>query len=186
MDKAYLRNFYKEKRKQLLPLEREKLSLSILKQCIEHKIFNSVENIHVFLSSPLLMEVSTQPLIHYLRQNKKELLIPKVQGKNLLTCQYSPNILLKKSKWGILEPVSPIIVPELCIEMVIVPLLACDECGNRIGYGGGFYDRLLAKCSPTVEKIGINFFPPTTVQFPLWDTDIALNKLITPEWIYEF
>ena len=72
------------------------------------------------------------------------------------------------------------------IDAVIVPLLTFDLQGNRIGYGGGFYDRFLSQCNPNVLKIGLSFFPPESAPIAAESFDIKLTHCITPEKTYYF
>jgi 5-formyltetrahydrofolate cyclo-ligase len=70
--------------------------------------------------------------------------------------------------------------------MVLIPLLAFDQTGQRVGYGKGYYDRFLANCRPDCIKTGLSFFP---AEDKITDTntfDIAMDFCITPDKIYEF
>ena len=77
-------------------------------------------------------------------------------------------------------------VPVDLIDAVIIPLLAFDEKGNRVGYGAGFYDRFLRNCKTNVTKIGLSFFPPEKEEIETNHFDIKLTHCITPEKIYIF
>ena len=94
--------------------------------------------------------------------------------------------LLELNKWGISEPVSgtPIVAEEL--DAVIVPLLAFDKQGHRVGYGKGFYDRFLSACRPDCLKIGISFFGPVSKIEDIDPSDVALDYCITPDRIWDF
>ena len=73
------------------------------------------------------------------------------------------------------------------LDVVFVPLLAFDNKGNRVGYGGGYYDRLLQKCKKETLKIGISFFEAE--QYTIQDiasTDVTLDYCVTPNTIYSF
>ena len=69
-------------------------------------------------------------------------------------------------------------------DLVIVPLLAFDKKGYRVGYGKGFYDRFLQN-SKTL-KIGLSFFAPTEEIIDVHLNDVRLDKCITPAGIIEF
>lgn len=93
---------------------------------------------------------------------------------------------LMSNKWGILEPPLQEAFPANQIDAVIIPLLAFDKKGYRVGYGKGFYDRFLSHCKPDILKIGISAFPPIERIQDIDNYDVPLNYCITPEKIYEF
>ncbi|MVM40107.1 5-formyltetrahydrofolate cyclo-ligase [Spirosoma sp. HMF3257] len=72
------------------------------------------------------------------------------------------------------------------ISVVLVPLLAFDLKGNRVGYGGGYYDRFLAEQVPDSLKIGLSLFDPVKQIDGIEFTDIKLDACITPEGLYTF
>lgn len=92
-------------------------------------------------------ELNLAPLIA--RWPDKTWGLPRTLGDRLLAWhRYAPTDPLHLSKWGILEPDSnsPSIALEL-VDIVLVPAIACDRKGMRLGYGAGFYDRCLAQSS---------------------------------------
>ncbi|MFN3446520.1 MAG: 5-formyltetrahydrofolate cyclo-ligase, partial [Bacteroidia bacterium] len=72
------------------------------------------------------------------------------------------------------------------IDMVLVPLLAFDEAGFRVGYGKGFYDDFFTSLNSDCIKIGVNFFPPCEEIDDLREKDIALDYLVTPAEVLSF
>ena len=93
---------------------------------------------------------------------------------------------LIESEWGIREPADGDIVEPSKIDIVLVPLLAFDKMGNRVGYGKGFYDRSLNKCRADCVKIGLSLFPPVEIVEDAGEHDVPLNCCITPQKIYSF
>jgi 5-formyltetrahydrofolate cyclo-ligase len=71
------------------------------------------------------------------------------------------------------------------IDLVIVPLLAFDKYGNRVGYGKGFYDRFLSKCRSNVIKVGVSFFEPADRITDINPLDIRLDYCITPTRVWK-
>ena len=67
------------------------------------------------------------------------------------------------------------------VDVVLVPGLAFDEGGHRVGYGRGFYDRFLALCRPDCLKVGLSYFEPISQITDIHAGDIRLDLLITPE-----
>ena len=96
------------------------------------------------------------------------------------------NTVIKKSAWGIPEPVDGIEIDDRKIDVVFVPLLAFDKQGNRVGYGKGFYDNFLANCKPETLKIGLSFFEAENEILGIYEGDIKLDYCVTPKRIYKF
>jgi len=90
------------------------------------------------------------------------------------------------SPWGIPEPVGGRVVEPADFDVVLIPLLAFDVKGHRVGYGKGFYDRYLASCRPDCLKIGISFFEAVDPIDDLNAHDIALNMAICSTQVYDF
>ena len=121
---------------------------------------------------PLKKEVNLLPL---LEDEGKNFFLPKVDGKNLLCCPYNKEDELCSSCFKTLEPQTQA-VDKNSIDLIIVPALCCDKHNYRLGYGGGFYDRLLKNyvgktiiCLPK-ELIVESIFPECY--------DIAVGKVI--------
>jgi 5-formyltetrahydrofolate cyclo-ligase len=88
---------------------------------------------------------------------------------------------LENNIWGIPEPVKGVPTPAEKIDAVLVPLLAFDRQGHRIGYGRGFYDRFLVECRPDCQKIGLSFFEMEDQIDGINEKDIPLDLVITPK-----
>ena len=86
---------------------------------------------------------------------------------------------------GFLEPVkgSPAASPTI-LQAVIVPGLAFDKKGFRLGYGAGYYDRFLKRCRPDCKKIGLNFYEPVPKIEDTHDGDVPVDLVITPERLF--
>lgn len=115
-------------------------------------------------------------------------LIPKADasGNELSSFPYDKNTILETNIWGIPEPTGGVPFDASRIDLVLVPLLAFDDRGYRVGYGKGFYDRFLATCRKDCIKLGLSFFGPAENIDDINDFDIPLNLCITPERIHEF
>ena len=68
----------------------------------------------------------------------------------------------------------------------MIPLLAFDKKGFRVGFGKGYYDKFLARCKPNVIKAGLSFFDPVDEINDISGFDIPLNFCITPKEIFSF
>jgi 5-formyltetrahydrofolate cyclo-ligase len=91
-----------------------------------------------------------------------------------------------KKELNIYEPQQGDPVPAEEIDLVIVPLLAFDKSGYRVGYGKGFYDKYLAGCRPDCIKAGLCYFDPIDRLEDVDEFDVPLNLCITPQHVYAF
>ena len=183
MTKKELRQLYKQKRTALSVTEREMMSLQIAQQLSICDIWG-YNCYHLFLSIEELNEVDTTPILQLLYQKNKQVVVPKMNSekRTLTSIPFTKDTLLQTNNWGVPEPKDGIAISAHKIEVVFVPLLAYDLYGNRIGYGGGYYDRFLAECRPETLKIGLSFFLPEE-NFSSISTDVRLTHIVTPEKI---
>jgi len=84
------------------------------------------------------------------------------------------------------EPVTGENIHPQTIDLVLVPLLAFDERGYRVGYGKGFYDRFLLHCRIDCTKVGLSYFEPLDAIDDADEFDVPLDFCITPQKVYVF
>jgi 5-formyltetrahydrofolate cyclo-ligase len=111
---------------------------------------------------------------------------PRCVGKSLFWHLWQPDDMLQMGNYGIAEPhpEAPII-NSAEVDLILVPSVACDHQGYRLGYGGGYYDRLLS--SPTWAKIptiGIVFDFAYLSQLPIDNWDKPLQGVVTETVVY--
>lgn len=147
----------------------------------------NVYSIHFFLPIAHQKEPDTFLLIEWLQEKHPaiEIIVPKADFKSSLMSHfsYAGKQDLLDNHYHIPEPqkAKPFTgVPD----MVIIPLLAFDEKGYRVGYGKGFYDRFLQNIA--TQKIGLSFFDASATIIDVHLNDIRLDKCITPNQIYNF
>lgn len=150
--------------------------------------------LHVFLPLARRNEPDTWLIIHRIWAEfpAVRLAVPVVQpdGMSLKNYALTSGTVLFENRWGIPEPAADPTTEVLptVLDAVLVPLLAVDEAGQRVGYGGGFYDRLLARCRPGTAFIGLNVLdeepgPPIADVLP---TDVPLTACLTPGGVWYF
>tara|TARA_A100001015_G_C14759286_1_gene620735 strand:- start:256 stop:624 length:369 start_codon:yes stop_codon:yes gene_type:complete len=120
-----------------------------------------------------------------LNKNKR-VIVPKISNKNLIHFEIDQNTKFTKNKLGIREPVGKLSFDESLIEIIIVPLLVFDKSGHRVGYGGGYYDKLMSNINNNVIKIGLSLFDPVDKISDINQKDIPLNYVVTPSRNYYF
>ncbi|MDI6704347.1 MAG: 5-formyltetrahydrofolate cyclo-ligase [bacterium] len=128
-------------------------------------------------------EVKTDEMIRQSLSLKKRVILPKVRGGDLLLSELKdfPKEL-EKGAYGIYEPKSGYIreINHNEIDLVIVPGIAFDRFGFRLGYGGGFYDKLLSMMK-NQSFIGLAYEMQIIDKIPVREYDIAVHKIITEE-----
>jgi 5-formyltetrahydrofolate cyclo-ligase len=105
---------------------------------------------------------------------------------DLTHCIINKKTSYKTDKFGIPCPIEGVAIYENKIDIVIIPLLAFDNKGTRVGYGKGLYDRFLAQCNPNCMKIGVSLFEPISSISGVNKKDIPLGYCVTPNKIYTF
>jgi 5-formyltetrahydrofolate cyclo-ligase len=189
MKKEELRKIYREKRAALKQSELSKLQDLLLIR-FQQVPLPFITVLHRFLPARGKHEVDTEPMANWLSFCNPGLvqLIPKVNAStnDLHHYQLKDDTVLILNEWGIPEPEKGLEISPVEIDLVLIPLLAFDETGHRVGYGKGYYDRFLASCRPDCIKTGLSFFPPADIITDTNTFDIAMDFCITPERIYEF
>ncbi|MFN5325813.1 MAG: 5-formyltetrahydrofolate cyclo-ligase [Bacteroidota bacterium] len=99
---------------------------------------------------------------------------------------YNEDTVFQLNRYGIPEPTGGTAIDAAQIDAVVMPLLAFDSNGDRVGYGKGYYDRFLAACRKDVLKIGLSYFPPVSSIDDIEIFDKKLDFCITPERVYAF
>ena len=94
--------------------------------------------------------------------------------------------LFVKNSNGITEPRSGIEVNPIDFDLIFIPLIAFDQMGNRVGYGKGYYDKMLSQCSKSALKIGLSLFDPINKIHDISTHDLKMDYCITPNQIYKF
>lgn len=186
MNKSTLRKEALAKRNALTEHQLVELNESLLAQ-FKTLDFSNIKSIHIFLPIAKQKEPNTFLIIDWLQLNFPELkiIVPKADFQSSLMCHYIFNskLDLVNNHYHIPEPQTAERFTGIP-DMVIVPLLAFDEKGYRVGYGKGFYDRFLEHIA--TQKIGLSFFDAVAEINDVHLNDIRLDKCITPNQIYNF
>jgi len=189
MTKAGLRQVYKEKRLQLSPQQIEKFTdlLLINFQKIQLPFLSCI---HTYIASEKLGETEPSAITRYLQFKNPglKILVPKINinSGSMQHIPFDDEVELTDNLFGIAEPAYGEIVEPGEIDLVLIPLLAYDQHGYRVGYGKGYYDKFLLQCSEDVIKIGLSFFEPVDEIDDINQFDISLNYCVTPQQVYEF
>lgn len=153
--------------------------------------FTEPVRVHCFLPIARQNEVDTWPVIRWLwQQPGAEVIVPVTDftGGGLAHVRLYPDTPLITNPYGIQEPdlTQHTLVSPDALDVVLVPLLVADQQGQRVGYGGGFYDRFLAQCRPDCLKTGLSFFDPVEQIADTFVGDVPLDCCIIRDYIRYF
>jgi 5-formyltetrahydrofolate cyclo-ligase len=189
MTKKELRKQYLERRKQLSEGECAAFNLKLYNLFFASFDLSFIRVLHIYLPIAKNNEPDTWAIIDRIRHEFPHirLSIPRVVANGELENAYFEGMhQLEKSELSIPEPRIGVPTPDEKIDMVIVPLIAFDEKGNRIGYGKGFYDRFLKRTRLDCKKVGLSFFAAAKEIDDVDVSDVPLDQCVTPSGIMQF
>ena len=134
-------------------------------------------------------EVDTAPLISWCREQEKRIALPKVTGVGTMEVFLvgDPQVDLEVGVWGIPEPKSGLERARPSeIDVVIVPGVAFDLHGGRLGYGGGYYDTYLPSVQADRPLVGIAFRAQVVDCVPMGRHDRRMDILVTEDCVHRF
>ena len=179
MNKDEIRTLIKNKRNAMTKTDVYNLSI-----IIQNKLITLLDNFSIdsfFIYKSFNNEVDTDLVIKHLINNDKHVFLPKIYKDSLLTIPYKNNNICRTNKFGILEPLGQ--PQQLNNFICILPLLATDAKGNRIGYGKGYYDKFLK--NKQCIKIGICYDYQILNMIPTDFYDIPLDIIVSEKRILE-
>lgn len=154
----------------------EKLCLSLL----EFVAKGSFRTIHVFLPIKKNNEPDVTSLLPQLRSEGVRIVTSKTnfREKTLSHFYLNEETQIVTNNWGIPEPIDADEIDFSMVDLVFVPLAVGDMNGNRIGYGGGFYDQLLKESSALKVGLSLTSLFDHIIQTEEWD--VPLDRILTP------
>lgn len=121
----------------------ESASARLGQQFLACELYRQAKTVYFYL--PYNQEVRTIPMLQQAIADGKRVAVPKIYGDEMRFIYISDLTSLEKNRWGIPEPVADEPVADEPTALVLMPGLAFDREGNRLGYGGGFYDKFLSE-----------------------------------------
>ncbi len=184
-----IRQQIRQKRKKLTTQAQQQAAQQLVQQLAKISEVINAQHIGIYLSND--GELNTMPFIHWCWQQQKNVYIPVLHPFTkgyLLFFQYTPTTPLKNNKFNIKEPLLNIqtLCPINNLDLLFMPLVAFDNQGNRLGMGGGFYDRTLS--NHQMHKpllIGLAHDCQQVDSIPTEHWDIPLQKIVTPQKIIQ-
>lgn len=133
----------------------EKLSLRVQQSLICSESFLLAKRLGLY--SPIENEVGTEEIFAAATRAGKQVFYPKVNGSGLRFCEVGALDELSPGRFNVLEPTSQSGIAPEELDLIVLPGVAFDIDGRRLGYGKGFYDRFLALTSPECVTVGLGF-----------------------------
>ena len=180
MDKKELRRYIREQKRHFTPQQLGEMSLGIMSLLLSNSHIQKADAVLMYHSLP--DEVDTHSALGQLLAMGKKVLLPKVVSETEMTIhEYTGQDSLQPSEpYGILEPTTPelsIVNCQLSI-VIVVPGMAFDRQGHRLGRGKGYYDRFFSRI-PNIYKIGVCFPFQLIDKVPSEPTDILVDEVLT-------
>ncbi len=174
--KKEIRQRIRQVRAQLSKELKTQYSKDIQNKLLKEKLFFGANEIYCYVSSN--HEVQTEKIMNEAWKQGKRVAVPKVTKKGEMEFFYiQGKEELKVGHYGILEPTSDIPANADC-ELMILPGICFDYKGNRIGYGGGYYDRYLRKHHPK-HKVALAYSCQMTESIEAEKHDVSVDMIFT-------
>jgi len=167
-----------QKRNSLGAGEIAKRSKSIQQFVLDSQEFKSAKIIGAYYAFG--SEVKTDAIIEQAEALGKKIVLPSVEGKSLTFYELSSGKYLVKGRFGIMEPLP--YGPVGSIDLLVVPGIAFDRKGHRLGYGKGYYDKFLAR--KTIGSIGLGYSFQLLDRLPTGKYDKKLDAIATENGIF--
>ncbi|CAI1011277.1 5-formyltetrahydrofolate cyclo-ligase [Serratia entomophila] len=179
-----IRQQIRQRRRELTPEQQRLAAQQIAERVATHPRITAAQSVAAFLSFD--GELDTAPLIERLWRSGKRVYLPVLHPfspGHLLFLRYAPDTPLTPNRFNILEPQLDVrqVLPLGTLEVVLTPLVAFDDAGQRLGMGGGFYDRTLQNWQRGGPyPIGLAHDCQQVERLPIEHWDIPLPEILTP------
>lgn len=170
LTKDEARKIVKERLNNMSYFDRSFKSQMIVSDIINSKLING--HSHILLYKAMITEVNIDWLLEFTMTFGKQCYLPRVNGEDIELVKYPCK--LQKGAYGILEPIGEAV--DAHIDLCIVPVLAVDSEGNRLGKGKGYYDRFFDKHADCY-KVAVAFKEQQLDSFETQAHDVKMDKI---------
>ncbi len=175
MDKKELRREIRDKKRAMTPEEIDSASQQLAQLFFASSQYRQAKTIYGYL--PYNQEVRTVPMLLQALKDGKRVAVPKVYGEEMKFIYMTDLSLVEKGYAGIPEPVADEPVAQEPDALVLMPGLAFTKDGKRMGYGGGFYDKFLAR-EPNHPTLALCYSFQMVEQLPTEEYDIPVDCVL--------
>ncbi len=175
MDKKALRTKIREQKRMMSLAQIEEASRKLGELFLNTDLYRNAKTIYGYL--PYNQEVRTVPMLEHALGDGKKVAVPKVYGDEMKFIYLTDLTQVLQGYAGIPEPIADAPVAEDPTALVLMPGLAFDKEGHRIGYGGGFYDKFLA-AEPDHPTIALCYAFQMVENLPTEEFDIPVDCVL--------
>ena len=140
----------------------------------------------VMVFSSFGSEVDTAPILEGLAERGVRLTLPRVQDGEIAAVTYRPGDALTEVSFGALEPSGGEVVADTELDVIVTPGVAFDRRGFRVGYGGGYYDRLFGRTRPDAFRVAVGFALQVVDEVPHGGVDLPVDAVVTEDDVLRF
>lgn len=178
MDKKELRKSIRDQKRAMTPQMVEHASADLARQFFATSYYQNAKTIYGYL--PYNQEVRTVPILEQALRDGKRVAVPKVYGDTMRFIYLDDLTQVAPSDMGIPEPIGDEPIAKDETALVLMPGLAFDKNGNRMGYGGGYYDKFLA-AEPEHSTVALCYSFQMVDAIPIDDYDIPVDLVLWAE-----
>jgi 5-formyltetrahydrofolate cyclo-ligase len=175
MNKLELRQQIRTQKRQMTPEAIDKKSQKLLQQFLATDLYRNAATLYGYMSYN--QEVRTLPILEQALRDGKRVAVPKCYGDEMRFIYLDDLTQVEKGYAGIPEPIADGPVADDETALVLMPGLAFTEDGQRIGYGGGFYDRFLSR-EPNHPTAALCFDFQMVAEIPTEEFDIPVDLVL--------
>jgi len=175
MDKKTLRKQICEQKRAMTPEEIETASAKLGEKFLSSELYCQARTVYGYL--PYNQEVRTVPMLEQALADGKRVAVPKIYGDEMKFIYLTDLTQVEKGYSGIPEPIADGPEGDDPEALVLMPGLAFDREGHRIGYGGGFYDKFLA-AEPNHPTLALCYEFQIVSQLPVEEFDIPVDVVL--------
>ncbi|MEA3506365.1 MAG: 5-formyltetrahydrofolate cyclo-ligase [Elusimicrobiota bacterium] len=181
--KRKIRNSYLKKRGRMDCRTRKAADEELFRKLKKHPDIENAENIMVYY--PIAAEADTLKIINYILEAKpgKKIWLPVIEGGNIRPARLKSTKQVEKGEFGIPVPAgSREFIDPPRLDLIIVPGVSFTSGGDRLGRGGGFYDRFLAKLKGRVKIMGLCYGRQLASRMPAGEKDIRVDEIVSSKY----
>ena len=182
MTREEIRSEVRKKRKAVSGIQVAEMSLRICEKIVALPEYIRAKRVLCYAAMP--DEVQTKGILWAIAHSGRELYLPVVRkGGGMDAVRVTEDTVMKPDPMGVEAPVSDDILPPEALDLVLVPGIAFDRAGNRLGFGKGYFDRFLTRCR--CPMVGLAYELQLVDAIQATPHDVPMSKIVTESAVYD-